>query len=103
MKIGLYRNLVGTLPKDIKAELRNLDTLSHRIRLGEFILEKGRFIGNRSTNESVYEYNKQFYYIFDVDTTRPWRITDYDGLEYVQYLDYTVIDEELNYCELKGD
>lgn len=102
MKIGLYRNFVGTLPKDIKAELRSLDTLNHRIKLGEFILKNGKLIGQRNTNESVYEYNKQFYYIFDVDTTRPWRITDYDGLEYVQYLDYIVIDEEFNYCELKG-
>lgn len=103
MKIGLYRNLVGTLPEDIKAELRSLDTLNHRIKLGEFILERGRLISETNINESIYEYGKGFYYIVEVDTTRPWRITDYDGLEYVEYLDYTVIDEELNYCELKND
>lgn len=101
MKIGLYRNFDGTLPEDIKAELRGLDTLNHRIKLGEFILERGNLVGETTTNESIYEYNKGFYYIVEVDTTRPWRITDYDGLEYVQYLDYIVIDEELNYCELK--
>ena len=101
MKIGLYRNFVGTLPEDIRAELKGLDMLTHRIKLGEFILERGRLISETNTNESIYEYNKGFYYIVEVDTTRPWRITDYDGLEYVQYLDYIVIDEELNYCELK--
>ena len=103
MKIGLYRSFVGALPEDIKAELKGLDTLTHRIKLGQFILERGKFISNTNIYESIYEYNKDFYYIVEVDTTRPWRITDYDGLEYVQYLDYIVIDEELNYCELKGD
>ena len=103
MKIGLYRNMCGTLPEDIRVELKGLDTLTHRIRLGEFILEKGKLISETMhTNEFIYEYNKGFYYIVEVDTTRPWRITDYDGLEYVQYLDYVVIDKELNYCELKG-
>lgn len=102
MKIGLYRNLVGTLPEDIKAELKGLDMLTHRIKLGEFILERGKPVSEISTDESIYEYNKGFYYVVEVDTTRPWRIADYDGLEYVEYLDYVVIDEELNYCELKG-
>ena len=39
--------------------------------------------------------------IVDVDTSRPWTITTYDGAEYIQYLDYDVIDEPLNYCEYK--
>lgn len=36
--------------------------------------------------------------IIDVDTTRPWTIAEYDGAEYVQYLDEDkLVDEELNY------
>lgn len=36
--------------------------------------------------------------IIDVDTTRPWTIAEYDGAEYVQYLDEDkLIDKELNY------
>ena len=39
--------------------------------------------------------------IVDVDTSRPWTISTYDGAEYVQYLDYNVVDETINYCEYK--
>lgn len=36
--------------------------------------------------------------IIDVDTKRPWTIAEYDGAEYVQYLDEDkLIDKELNY------
>lgn len=38
--------------------------------------------------------------IVDVDTTRPWTIEEYDGAEYIQYLDENkLIDKELNYYE----
>ena len=49
MKIGLYRNFVGALPEDIKTELKGLDTLNHRIKLGEFILERGKLISETNT------------------------------------------------------
>ena len=36
--------------------------------------------------------------IVDVDTTRPWTIKEYDGAEYIEYLDENkLIDKELNY------
>ena len=38
--------------------------------------------------------------IIDVDTSRPWSIEKYDGAEYVQYLDYDIIDKKINFCEL---
>ena len=38
--------------------------------------------------------------IVDVDTSRPWCIEKYDGAEYVQYLDYDIIDKKINFCEL---
>ena len=38
--------------------------------------------------------------IVEVDTSRNWTIQKYDGAEYVQYLDYTVINEAYGYCEL---
>ena len=38
--------------------------------------------------------------ITEVDTTRPWTIKEYDGSEYIEYLDeYEIEDEELNYYE----
>lgn len=39
-------------------------------------------------------------YIIDVDTSRPWTIMEYDADEYIQYLDYEVVDENVNYCKL---
>ena len=39
-------------------------------------------------------------HIVDVDTTRPWAIESYDGAEYIQYLDYNIIDKNINFCEL---
>ena len=41
--------------------------------------------------------------LVDVDTSRPWTILDYDGAEYIQYLDFDIIDTEINYCELKKE
>lgn len=98
MKIGLYRNMVGTLPKEFKNELSKLPLLTHRIKLGEFIVNNGKELGHFGDGGTMYEYNKQFYYIFDVNTNRPWTIQDYDGIEYIKYLDYIVQDKELNYC-----
>lgn len=37
----------------------------------------------------------------EVDTTRPWTIENYDGAEYIQYLDYNIINSDINYCEYK--
>ena len=40
--------------------------------------------------------------IVDVDITRLWTIEEYDGSEYIQYLDdYKLVDKELNYYEKK--
>lgn len=37
--------------------------------------------------------------IVDVDITRPWTIDSYDGKEYIKYLDYDVVNEDINYCK----
>ena len=39
--------------------------------------------------------------IAEVDITRPWTIEEYDGKEYIRYLDVDVIHENINYCKLK--
>ena len=41
--------------------------------------------------------------IVDVDITRPWTIDVYDGSEYIKYLDYDVVDEDINYCKWKEE
>ena len=39
--------------------------------------------------------------IQDVDITRPWTIQEYDGSEYIQYLDYNIVNTDMNYCVYK--
>jgi hypothetical protein len=39
--------------------------------------------------------------IVEVDTSRPWKIENYDGAEYIQYLDYEVKHKDINYCDYK--
>lgn len=44
--------------------------------------------------------NTTTFSIVNVDTTRPWTIEEYDGAEYIQYLDENkLVDKELNYYE----
>lgn len=38
-----------------------------------------------------------------VDISRPWTIEEYDGAEYIEYLDYDVVDKDYNYCKKKGE
>lgn len=43
-------------------------------------------------------YGASSFSIVDVDITRPWTIEEYDGAEYIQYLDENkLVDKELNY------
>jgi len=38
--------------------------------------------------------------IIDVDTSKPWRITDYDGAESIEYFQgVKILDQETNYAE----
>ena len=39
--------------------------------------------------------------IQEVDITRPWTIQEYDGSEYIQYLDYNIVNTDMNYCVYK--
>ena len=57
-------------------------------------------------NSKYFIYNKKLKYIssleiVEVDTSRPWTIEEYDGAEYIKYLDYEILDKELNYGKNK--
>ena len=60
-------------------------------------------LGNNECRYSVWDNNinnPACFSIVDVDTTRPWTIEEYDGAEYIKYLDERkLVDEELNYWE----
>ncbi len=55
-----------------------------------------------SAGRTVYKIDSTYIAIQDVDISRPWMIADYDGSEFIQYVDVELVDEQLNYCKLKG-
>ena len=101
MKIALFIDYgLNKLDKELKKIVDEYPLPQCRIDMVNYIEKNGEFVDKY---RNVYKLANSFYSIEDVDISRPWRVTDYDGSEYVQYLDYVVIDEELNYCELKDD
>lgn len=102
MKIVLFKNY-GSLKFDteLKEEFKKYNFLLCRTaELVSYIEEKGKMVC-KSGNGYYYEIvNKYSYFIEDVDITRPWAILEYDGNEYVQYLDYQIVDNNVMYCKL---
>jgi len=39
--------------------------------------------------------------VVEVDTSRPWYISNYDNAEGISYVEYEVIDEKLNFVRMK--
>lgn len=85
-------------PNELKEKLRKSSFPQGRVNIVDYIEKNGKFM---SKYRNVYKLSSVYFSIEDVDTTRPWRITDYDGSEYIQYLDYDIVNKELNYCKLK--
>ena len=53
----------------------------------------------KSSHTTNYQIDNVLISIQEVDNSRPWKIENYDGSEYIQYLDYKIIDENSNYCD----
>lgn len=99
MKVALFIDYgPNILTKELKEKLKKYEFPQCRINIVDYIEEHGEFI---SKHDNIYKLSNSLYSIVDVDISRPWRITSYDGSEYVEYLDYNVVNKELNYCELK--
>ena len=99
MKVALFIDYgSNNLTKELKEELKKYEFPQCRVNIVDYIEKHGKFIDK---HENIYELSNSLYSIVDVDISRPWRITDYDGKEYIEYLDYNVVNKELNYCELK--
>lgn len=100
MKIALFIDYgPNKFSKELKAEMEKCPFPQCRAKIVKFIEQNGKFIDK---HRNVYELANSFYSIEDVNTARPWTIAEYDGSEYIQYLDYEVIDKKINYCTLKN-
>ena len=69
--------------------------------LEKFLKENPETIVNIGDSK-YFIYNKNLKYIssleiVEVDISRPWTIEEYDGAEYIKYLDYEITNKELNY------
>ena len=69
--------------------------------LEKFLKENPETIINIGDSK-YFIYNKNLKYIssleiVEVDISRPWTIEEYDGAEYIKYLDYEITNKELNY------
>lgn len=121
MKIALFPDLGGgTIPKMFQ-ETINGNTRNWRVVLAEEIdklpitcdeitdelFEEFRENDNMlyikdKNNEMYFKGNREIYVIAieEVNTSKPWRVNEYDGAEEIQYFNgVTVIDEETNECE----
>lgn len=73
-------------------------------------LEEDTLYCQRSSDGMEYIYpisnsisNFIIFSIVEVDNTRPWCIEEYDGSEYIKYLDnYSCISKDFNFYKLKG-
>lgn len=99
MKIVLFVDWgPNKLTKELKEELNRYPFPLCRANIVDFIKKHGDCIDSR---ENIYKLENSFYKIEDVDISRPWHIAEYDGKEDIEYLDYDIIDKEMNYCELR--
>ena len=103
MKVLLCRNFGShKFSKELKFQLsktkfpknRTGDTISYIVKYGEYYYKE-------STGD-WFRLDDELYFIAEVDTSRPWTILEYDGSEYIQYLDYKVVDKDMNYCSFSS-
>ena len=101
MKIALFIDYgPNNITKELMEEIRKHPFPRCRVNIVSFIQKNGKLVDE---TRNVYELGCSLYEVKDIDISRPWTIEEYDGSEYVQYMDYKIIDEKLNYGKFKSD
>ena len=100
VRVNIAKYLEENFDKEIDESKLYSETL-------EKLLNENKILKINTKHNSVYfikeedSNTKCEFTIEDVDTKRPWHFGEYDGAEFVEYLDYEVVDKEFNYCKLK--
>ena len=84
--------------KEIADYMRNLER-------GIFEIVKVKEKDDKSITYHVYDKENKVlsnFSIVDLDTDKHWTLKEYDGKEYIEYLEYEVIDKEMNYCQFNN-
>lgn len=115
MKIAIFNSFGADFyPDKVKDKIKNKSLIDIRTKtLVDFIeKEKDLIVPTDKINLKEGEcirYGNSLYVqgdlylskitIVNVDTSRPWTISEYDGSEYIEYLDYDIIDKNTNFCK----
>lgn len=106
IKVLIFNNYGGNI---IPSEVKNImnKSIFPKNRTGEVIKYIESHYEPITTINDATQYNvetkteQSYFCIETVDISRPWKIAEYDGAEYIQYLDIEIIDKELNYYDYK--
>lgn len=101
-KYPFPKNRIG----EIVQYIENNATKISPERITDFLKNNQDKIGKIKEDNNYFVYDSELnclkrLSIVDIDISRPWDIAEYDGSEYIQYLDYEIIDSELNYGKQK--
>lgn len=114
MKVIIINNYGGRIPKELMQFVSGdiAWRWSHAVSYLEthaIPAEKGesanaqivRYLGpDPNTQMYLFKADNLTVSIVDVDIKRKWTIERYDGAEYIQYLDFTIVNECVGYCIL---
>lgn len=105
MKKNTYpKNRIGEIidyieKNAITAKLEDYDKLVEILKKNKNQIYK---IVGKTTKYIIWNDDIQWtcsFQIVEVDISKRWRIRDYDGAEHIEYLDYKLIDKEMNYYD----
>lgn len=103
MKILLFKTYAGNkVDKELKEKLSTNNFPLNRVgTIVDYIEQQGKLV-SRYPEGNYYQFKTgETYFIEEVDISRPWTILEYDGSEYIQYLDYEVVEESIGYCKFR--
>ena len=106
MLVAIKNDFYGSISEPIKSLIKDWNDIKWRTeRVPEYLLNHPEFECTQEYHkpDKVFRVGNNIIMLLDVDTSRPWTILDYDGAEYIQYLDFDIIDAESNYCKLKKE
>ncbi len=107
VRINIAKYLEENFDKEIDEEKLYSESLEKLLNENKILKVNTKFHSiyfiKKEDEKNNYPNNRYEFTIEDVDTTRPWHFSEYDGSEFIEYLDYEVVDKEFNYCKLKDE
>ena len=106
MIVAIKCDFSGGIGEPLRSIINDFNDIKWRTeRVPEYLFAHTEFECTQDYHapDRVFKIDYNIIRLVEVDTSRPWTILDYDGAEYIQYLDYNVIDKESNYCKLRKD